>query len=470
MHLAPLDQLIGKTIVIFGLGAEGRSTFEFVKKAGFENQIVLVDDKPLEDLDKFWQQSTTKPLVRFQSSSELLAEREAATTLLFKTPGIPANHPFVTNALQHGAQLLSNTQLFFELVNAYNATQDARILITIGVTGTKGKSTTTSLIHHLLETANLPAFLGGNIGKPALELWHTWEQQGAQPTYFVLELSAHQLAELPYSPHIAVVQAITPEHLDYYQTMDAYVKAKSSIAQYQTTDDVVLFNADSPTARAIADLSNGQKLGFGLENPNSEAGLQDLQGLTIPLAGRHNLYNVLPAILLAQVLEIDREILAQAVASFQALPHRLQLVAEVNGVQYIDDSIATTPEAAIAALQAFPDKSIILIAGGHDRHLNYTELAHAIVEHNVKAVALFPDTGFFLKQSLEALQPRRMPALNIVNSMDEAIAFAQLCSSPGDIVLLSPAAASFGMFKDYRDRGDQFTAAVEKLIDTPSSV
>ncbi len=484
MRLAPLDQLVGKTIIIFGLGVEGRSTFSFIRKYIPEAKILLADEKPLSGLSDFWQDALTQPQVEFFDPKQELALRDAETAVMFKTPGIPAHHPFVQSILRHDGELLSNTQLFFELVEAHNDQTAEPQLITVGVTGTKGKSTTTSMIHHVLTAAGHRSYLAGNIGIPALSAWEEWQAASEPtPTHFVIELSAHQLAELSLSPHIAVVQDISPEHLDYYEHFEAYKTAKSSIVRYQTTSDMVIFNGDSDTATEIAATSPGNKLQFSLKI-NRGAGIIAHNHLTVddkpvlainevPLKGTHNLYNVFPALIIGNLLGISTEKMAEAVRSFQPLAHRIELVGEVNGVNYYDDSIATTPEAAVAALDAFPTKKIVLIAGGHDRNLDFKRFARVILDRNVTTLLLFPTTGAKIKKDIELEQEHigdegyQLETILEVNTMKEAVTLAAQHAEPGDIVLLSPAAASFGLFVDYQDRGDQFKAAVQALTDTP---
>lgn len=489
MHSTVLNQYIGKTIIIFGLGAEGRSTLEFVRQALPNNKIILTDDKPVNKLDPFWTQCLdTMSGVEYQTSDMQLDIRDVETAVLFKTPGIPAKHPLVQSILKAGGILTSNTQLFFDLVKNFtkNRTTDQSNLVTIGVTGTKGKSTTTSLIHHVLHTSGLTSYLGGNIGTPALTMWSEAYAQSNEfsqnkTVYFTLELSAHQLAELTTSPTIAVIQDIVPEHLDYYENFHEYLSAKAHLTQNQTANDIVIYNADSKTATQLADVSPAQKFTFSLLRNADCYCPHDLDNIIayreepilaaqdVPLMGNHNLYNVMPAIVIGKTLGIATTTIASAIKSFQSLPHRIQLVGTVNGVEYYDDSIATTPEAAIAAIRSFHRKQIVLIAGGYDRNQDYSKLAREILDTNVTTVILLPPTGEQLKQAILDTQSHiadegyQLKNTVEVETMDQAVSAAHHYAVPGDIVLLSPAAASFGTFKDYQDRGDQFRENVLRL-------
>ena len=273
-------------------------------------------------------------------------------------------------------------------------------------------------------------------------------------------MSSHQLAELKSSPEIAVVQDIVAEHLDYYENFTEYYQAKTQIARFQTKQDLVIFNQDSKTATQLAKLSKGKQLSFSLTDKK----LVELAKST-QLLGTHNLYNVMPAIIIAQHLGVSTEKITQAVKSFKSLPHRLEFVAKVNGVDYYNDSIATVPEATIAALETFADRPIVLIAGGYERRQKYRELAEKIIKSNVKALSLLPPTGQRLLAEINALNPCNALRASIeeFTSMAEAVYFAFQKAEAGYVVLLSPGAASFSTFRDYVDRGNQFKKAVKKL-------
>jgi UDP-N-acetylmuramoyl-L-alanine---L-glutamate ligase len=348
------------------------------------------------------------------------------------------------------------------------------------VTGTKGKSTTSALIHHVLAENGFDALLVGNIGIPALN--HI--DQITSKSKVVIEMSSHQLEQLTISPDIAVIQEITSEHLDYFPNEQVYVDSKKSISIYQKVNQYIIYNPEWQKTTKIAQLSPGIQLKFQInasENSNNNDVLVYLKSyyLTfnhnnveeqiinikdIPLLGRHNLENVAPSIMVGKMFGLSRQQIASAIKSFTPLPHRLQKVAVKNGVTYVNDSMATTPESAISAISCFDDQPIILLAGGHEKNQDFTQLAEKILTANVKAVALFPANGPRLwkevLQKQKRLKLKTMPKHRVVHSMDEAIEFAKDNAQPGDVVLLAPGSASFGIFKDYADRGGRFSTGI----------
>lgn len=481
MHWRALDQLNDKVLIIFGLGREGLSSYRFLRQHLPTALIVLYDQQPLAQLDPQWQQLINQDqlahLVNDDSALITSSEWQPTEVAIIKTAGIPDSHPTLQQLTQAGAILLTNMTLFFALTREEQANHKS--IVIIGVTGTKGKSTTTALIHHVLKQNHLPSWLGGNIGVPALDIFTEWYEQRPldQTSYLVLELSAHQLVELHDSPDIAVVQHITPEHLDYYPDLASYIMAKSHIARHQLASHHLFYNLDSPSASEIAALSPAQKHTFSLETDTADCTVKasqivlDAQPLMstegVPLRGRHNLYNVLPAVMIGSLLGLQPAQIQAAVSSFTALPHRLQLIGTVNGVEYYDDSIATNPEASIAALRAFAGQPVVLMAGGFDRGQEYSGLAVELTQHHVLGLVLLPPTG---GQLLQALQQLNSPAAQQIaavattaSNMTEAVTQAHQRAVPGAVVLLSPGAASFGLFKDYQDRGDQFKHAVAGL-------
>ena len=507
-------KLRGQKLAILGLGREGWATYQWLRQVLPTQPLVLGDVKPLSQLASHWQTAlAADPLANFWGGPRFLELVCQPTQnpanrpdYLLVTPGLRTDQSAIQAALAAGSQLHSQTQLFFELC-------PGKI---IGVTGTKGKSTTSSLIYHVLIENSLPAVLVGNIGTPALSRLGEITPQ----TWVVMELSCHQLQHLTLSPHIAVIQNITSEHLDYYPNTAAYVTAKSAIAKWQTADDRVIFAPELATPSAMAALGKAKPLTFRVTNragaathpsatPESpRVWLADdqfwlakaatpLEGQAViaikdlPLLGHHNLYNVAPAIIVGAELGLSPFQIAAAIKTFQTLPHRLQKVAEIADVIYYDDSLSTTPEATMAGLQSFQGQWLILLAGGYERHQDFGELAGVILKTQVRAVVLFPTTGIRLWQAIKTawknLEPyaaklgMALPAHAEVATMTEAIAAARKFlpesktnpqKSTGEakiatkiknqkaVVLLSPASASFNTFKDYHDRGLKFQEAV----------
>jgi UDP-N-acetylmuramoylalanine--D-glutamate ligase len=470
------NEFSGKTVVIFGLGKEGFSSYQFIRKHLPEEKVFLTDDKSRELLGSEWQSVLSQDSHATYIVMAEIPQKLEGELVVIKTPGIPFTHQFFSQLSGKNAVYTANTELFFEVIARFPAQERPT---TIGITGTKGKSTTTSLVHHVLKAAGEAVFLAGNIGVPALDVLQEMEKIPAEKlsqAVAVLELSSHQLQTLPYSPHIAVVQNITPEHLDYYQDFEEYWQAKAAITKYQTTDDCVIFNPTFEIPAKFAEFSSGKKYPFTLApQPGSCASVQNgaiysqdtsiIATNKLPLMGEHNLLNTLPAVVIAELFEIPAKVLADALSSFTSLPHRLEFVTEKNGVKFYNDSQATTPEAAIAAIKSFPEKEIILLAGGSDKGVAFDEFAQEILQQPVTHILLFPPTGAKIEDALQqaAGVMNSLPQIHAVYSMAEAVQTAQQLAKPGCIVLLSPACASFGLFKNYQDRGNQFKEAALSL-------
>lgn len=458
-----ISQLAEQRIMILGLGREGLSTYAFLRQQLPNAPLALADRTPLDKLS-----ADVRSVIERDANVTLLSGPEHLATLeqydvVFKAPGIVPSLPELIAARARGTLITSNTRLFFQLCSG----------TIVGITGTKGKSTTTSVIHAVLAAGGGDVRLLGNIGIPPLD-----QLAGATAdTTFVAELSSHQLLDLGHSPHIAVLQNIVPEHLDYYDSFEQYVAAKATITRHQSEHDIFLYNAGYAIPREIASTTRARTLPFSLE-PLPEAGcfVEDgwlvyrgeegseriIKVADVPLPGRFNLQNVLPAVAIGRLRGLSAETIAGAIRAFRGLEHRLELVAEVAGVRYYNDSLATVPEAAIAALDAFAEQPVVLIAGGYDRHIDYAPLAAALHARPPRTLVLFPPTGDRMLEALAALGGSLPPHVS-VETMEEAVTAARRFAQPGDVVLLSPASASFVRFIDYRDRGNQFKVNVRRL-------
>ncbi|MBP7875557.1 UDP-N-acetylmuramoyl-L-alanine--D-glutamate ligase [Candidatus Woesebacteria bacterium] len=476
-----------KTFILVGLGREGLSSYHFFAPIFPEAAWIFSDDLPLSALDANWKEELQQknhsfvPLSDLESSSALVNPLE---TLLIKTAGIPIEKAGIQACVSAGVKLTSNTAIFFEVISALPVSPK-----TIGITGTKGKSTTSSMIFHVLKENNVPVVLAGNIGVPPLETLKdpiVCDASVAMPPAVVLELSSHQLRELRVSPHIAVVQDITPEHLDYYDSFSAYMEAKAPLVTHQLDQDWLLFNPAYQVPTQLAERSPAQKIHFSLDrNVRTDGtsttatvylaedwlqyeGQQVILAADIPLVGKHNLLNTMPAIAIAMKLfDLPAKAVAKAIRSFVGLPHRLESAGEIKGVRYYNDSQATAPEATIAALSSFPGKRIVLIAGGSDKGVSFEMLGQEIVKRGVSDLLVFPPMGEKIVEAVRAAAKAEpgleIPRIQAVQSMSEAVQAAAAKAEPGAIVLLSPSCASFGLFKNYQDRGNQFKAAVAAL-------
>lgn len=439
-----LTKLREQSILILGMGREGLSTLEFLRQY-FPNKKIAVADSNEEISTK---QIDQDPNLITYFGQNYLAKLDQYK-LIIKTAGIPITTEEIQRAMKNGSEILSNTQIFFTLCPG----------TIIGITGTKGKSTTSKLTYEILRDAGLDAVLLGNIGEAPLKQLHHISTQ----TLVVDELSCHQLAELQESPQVAIVLDIKSEHLDYYKDFASYFQAKSAIALFQKADDYLIYNPSLEGANQMAKLSSAQKLTHSLSDQLlDEIGLKPTE---IPLVGEHQLYNVLPAILTGQLFGATSASIKKTILNFHNLHHRLELVATVNGVKFFDDSIGVNPHATIMAIKSFPKNSVILLAGGYERNQDFSELAKIIVAYQVKSVIALPSTGQRLVEFV--LSEAKATDISIlthqVNTIEEAVTLAKRQAQAGDIVLLSPASASYNTFKSYEERGDAFRDAALNL-------
>lgn len=387
------------------------------------------------------------------------------TDLIIRNPGVPIESPYLQAARKAGIPVESEMTLFFKLC-------PAKI---VGITGTRGKSTTTSLVSHLLQKGKAKLWWGGNIGKRSpLEFLSEVKKDHV----VVLELSSWMLESLhehKLSPQVAVLLNVQEDHLNRYKDMDHYAQAKEYITMHQKPEDTLICNHGNAYTRAMGERTLAKVLwfsrlaslpeGYSLDGTmaverlgGKEAKIAEMR--SVPLRGEHNYENILAAIACARYFGIEPETIAQELAMFASLPGRLQFIDEIKGVTFVNDTTATTPSAGLAALSALKDRPIILVAGGSDKQLDFTSLASALPSM-VKAVVWLPGTG---TERFKAALPTGT-RLNQVEAatMQEALKQAFALAQSGDIVLLSPSCASFGLFKNEFDRGDQFNAAIAAL-------
>lgn len=364
-----------------------------------------------------------------------------------------------------GPKITTAISLFFE---------DCKTPI-IGVTGTKGKGTTSTLIHQILQAAGKKSVLAGNIGTPMLDVL----DEAAGCDYVVLELSSFQLYDAGASPHIAVCLMVVPEHLNWHSDLADYTRAKANMFRYQNSDDVAVFNAFNSLSSQIAATSPASsKLTYAVpaigehvislcttyvEGDTIYTRKQPVMNISeIKLPGRHNLENVCAAIAATwDLIGGNAEAVRQAVTQFSGLEYRLQTIRELGGVKYVNDSFSTTPETAIAAIKAYAAPKI-LILGGSDKGIPFDDLANAVVGGNVKTVLAIGERGPAIAQLLQKRGFTNFLTANL-DTMEAVVRKAYSLSEPGDVVLLSTGCASFGMFKDYKDRGTQFNQFVLAL-------
>ena len=416
-------------VLILGFAREGQSTYKFLRKEFPDLKIGCADKITPKELP------SDKNTIFHFGSDYLDSLKEYP--LVIKSAGISPHTSEIESAQKLGVIFTSHTQLFFEKCKSKNI---------IGITGTKGKSTTTTLIHHILETAKKNPALVGNIGIPALDSLEDIEQE----TYVVFELSSYQLLDLKCSPHIAVLLPIFQDHLDYHSGMEEYRNAKLNITKYQSADDVFICHASHKNVQSNADTTIFTESEL---TPDIKSNL----------VGEHNKINVMAAVTVADALGIDKDVIRRAVASYKQLDLRLQKYGPFRHITFVADTLATIPEATIAAIDAI--KPHTLIAGGHERDQNYSKLAKKIVESGVGVLILFPTTGSRIKSEVNSLLEQgghEMTSVE-VDSMEAAVAQAFKHTPANKTCLLSPAAPSFSIFKDYRDEAEQFHDCVKKF-------
>ena len=461
----------GRTVSVVGLGREGLAVARVL--AG-EGARVLVSDA--RDAATLAPQIAVLAGLRVEYSLGGNRPDEVLDCdMLVLSPGVDKRVPLVREAVRRGIPITSETALFFERCPAP----------IIGVTGSSGKTTTTTLIGAMLGGGARPVFVGGNIGRPLLERLG----EIAPDAWVVLELSSFQLEWLRASPRIAVVTNLTPNHLDRHETMEAYVAAKTNILRHQDPDGLAVLNGDDPLSAGLAEQTRGRVLYFTLVAPSREGRTVgayldgddvtlDCGGRPVVLCrvdeiqapGRHNVANALAAAIVADACGIAAADIGAAIRAFSGVLHRLQRVAVVAGVAYYDDSIATSPERTRAALAAL-DAPVVLILGGRDKRLPWGDLARDIVRR-CRGVALIGEAAGLIRQHIESAlaeaDARGAPLLareSIVTetSMRDAVARAARLARSGDAVALSPGCASYDMYPDYEERGRDFARVVGGL-------
>lgn len=433
-------EIAGKKILILGMAREGTDSLRYFLAKYPAAEIAVADRAELERLSKPAREILAQnPRVLFFGGIDYL-ESLKNYDLIVKSPGIPIHLPAVENAYRQG-KVTSQSEIFFKECPG----------TIIGVTGTKGKSTTASIICQILKKTGKKIFLLGNIGEPMLSYLNVADEE----TLFVCELSAHQLYNLNQSPHIAVITNIYPEHLDYYQNYSEYINAKANIAIHQSKNDYLIYNGKIPEAVRIAEKSTAQKIDFAKYKYEFRQKSK--------LLGSFNLENAKIGAIVGKLMGLSEQEIDSAAADFQPLSDRLEFVGRFNGVDCYNDSLSTIQESAVAALEALGDRVSTLIAGGFDRGQPFDKLAAAILESNLKTLILFPTTGTRIWEEVKnrAEFSQKSGRLNdlesyFVETMNEAVDLVFKKTEKGEICLLSAASASFGGFADYADRGDRF--------------
>jgi UDP-N-acetylmuramoylalanine--D-glutamate ligase len=450
LAVAARELVGGKRALVIGLAREGLDLTHFLTAHG--GSVVVTDRKTREELSEAIAQLDGAD-VAYRLGGHDMRDLDGVD-VVYASPGVPPEHELLVEAERRGIRRSTLVELFFALCPAP----------IVGITGSAGKSTTTSLIGEMLSTDGRHVFVGGNIGRPLLgKLEYITEQ-----SWVVMELSSFQLEPLRVSPRIALVTNVTPNHLDRHPSMEAYWAAKGQILAHQSATDWAILNADDAWTRKYQ--PRGRVLRFSLDTTVEGAYLRGtdlvlgddvlIEASEVQLRGRHNLANVLAASASAAAAGVSREAMRTAIRAFTGVAHRLQTVAEHAGVAFVDDSIATAPERSIAALRAYHEP-IVLIAGGRDKHLPMDEWARLIVER-VKHVVLLGEMSDLVEGAIEAADPTYR-TITRARTMDAAVKLAARAASPGDVVLLSPGGTSYDMYTDFEERGRDFARAAQAL-------
>ncbi len=444
----------GKKICILGFGREGKSTYRVLKRYLASPGIIIADSNPSCN-DEFTKEFSNTENVSVICGDHYL-DALADCDIMIKSPGIPFKKIKEKGTLP---PITSQTEIFLELFRDQ----------VIGVTGTKGKSTTVSLLYDIFVNAGKEVILGGNIGIPPLD----FIEKVNENTLVVFEMSSHQLENIRVSPSVAVLLNIFQEHLDHYESYRHYQLSKFNIARWQKPGDVFIFNGMSELIRKLLSENDTASLKMLIHcNQVDETGICCMDDDLIindgageicienfctqrKLPGDHNLTNILAAAMAAWMKGVSPEKIQSTVASFHGLPHRLEFVGQRNGAFYYNDSISTIPESTIEALKTFRGVHTLLL-GGFDRGVDYSQLINWLIEHPVKEILFIGKAGARMAHELEKLNPGILKQFMLFHDFESAVQTAFRLTPAGNICLLSPAAASYDMFRNFEHRGEKF--------------
>ena len=456
------DEFRGSRVTIIGLG-KGRTTAGLARfLVGRGATVTITDPKTKEELAEGLArlEGLDATLVLGPSSDDIAL---ADPDFVFVIPGIRPRSPTILRALQRKVPVMTEMALFFRLCPAP----------IVGVTGTKGKTTTTTLIERVLSLGRRRVIVGGNIGTGApLHLVDALTPDDI----VVLELSSFQLETLGHSPHVVVVTNVLEDHLDHHGTRDAYILAKRNIVAWQGSRDIAVLNLDDPATVALHTGSASEVRGYSLSLRPKRGAHLDEEGRLVLVSGdrravlcaaselrvpgRHNVANALAAAIVGDIFDVGAEAIGGALREFEGVPRRLESIGEANGVLWVNDSAATTPAATLSALAAFPERPAVVILGGVSKNADFSALARALVLQARAAVLIGRAAGEIAQAIASAGElPVRHAA-----SLEDAVTAARELAQPGDVALLSPACASTDMFSSADERGERFSALVKAFV------
>ncbi|MDA0708175.1 MAG: UDP-N-acetylmuramoyl-L-alanine--D-glutamate ligase [Proteobacteria bacterium] len=421
-----LSDLADKNVALWGLGLEGLTTLDFLQKQFPHKKFILINDKVPDDFDNHGN--------RFIFEADLINNLDNIDVVI-KSPGISYYHDYVKIMIDRGIKITSATNIWFGLPKAGKV---------ISITGSNGKSTSSSMLHHILITLGKNALLGGNIGTPLLSL-----ANGAD--YYVVELSSYQTCDLHYPAEIALLLNLFPEHIQWHKSHEVYYRDKCNLLKRGNTVNIVNYH-ESRTKDIVKDLiyfNDPSALHFKdriIWDGKKQIG--PTKGF--PLLGDHNLENLCAVLSICKVLSLNLKDCLNASFTYQGLPHRIEMLGKIGNHYFVNDSISTDPEATIAALKALKDKSITLLAGGQNREQDYRELCTLIDKLNINAVITMYETGPKIADQIQSTQTYR------VKTLQEAVILAKKITPVDGYIVLSPASPSYDAFKNFEHRGALF--------------
>lgn len=451
-----INELADKSLLILGFGKEGNSTLRLLRKH-FPTKLITIADSN--------NSATQLPQINSDENISFISGDDYLNTVndfdvIFKSPGIS----FKDIAVDH-SKITSQTDFFLQCFSSQ----------TIGITGTKGKSTTSTMIYEILNSHNNNTLLVGNIGVPLFDCI----DQINDKTLVVAELSSHQLEYITKAPKYSVLLNIYQEHLDHYKSYKDYQLAKFNIARCQSNEDYFIYNADDAIINSLFreypniksqlypfSYSKKNEHGSYINNDyiyfNLTEAVYDIKSKR-HLRGEHNLLNIMAIINVCKLLNIPEQIIVDGINNFKGLPHRIEFVGKYKEIEFYNDSIATIPEAAISAVKSVPNTDT-LILGGYDRGINYSELIQFVIKSNISNIIFIDTAGKRIMMELNNFMHNHHQSYFYVNNLDEAIGLAFTHTKPNHSCLLSPAAASYGMFVNFEDRGNQYKSIITQYV------
>ena len=450
----------GRRVAVIGLGVSNIPLLDYLYSKGAT--VTVFDSRNIDDIPKDIIDKITKYSMAF-SLGENYLKRLEGFDIIFRSPSCLPTKPEIEAEVERGAILTTEVEMLMRMCPG----------LIIGVTGSDGKTTTTTLIYEILKQEGYNCFLGGNIGIPLF----TKIEEMTPDDIVVLELSSFQLMGMQVSPHISVITNITPNHLNVHSSYEEYIEANKNIFKHQNENGIVVLNYDNEITRQCAKeaigkirwFSGTQKLDDGfivdgdvIKECEDKIRKHILNTKNVQLRGKHNYENICTALAATKDL-VSMDNAVKTVSSFKGVEHRLELVREINGVKWFNDSVSSTPTRTIAGLNSY-DEEIVLIAGGYDKNLDYTPIAKPILD-KVKVLILLGATSGKIFDSVKAEEEKQNKKIEIYmcENLKETVELANKVAKEGQVVLFSPASASFDLFKNFADRGEKFKALVNSL-------